>query len=272
MNAAADGKEAVIFFNTEFSGVTDISDIVTSMLAVSECRAFADFLITYSPEGGEYQDPKDKEWSHDVRSDREYDIEFLDLANSVFYEDFEALNVYRFMDLQNTRFKATSFIDDDYLNLSKGRVIRKVREDRRLVDDGPRPLQELWRSCDSEVHEWKRQLYLSVKTFEREDVSSRRKVAYYLHEWVSDYGKSPVKVLFNIMLVNLLFGLAFYCAGYGSMPDCMMGSCSAFFTIGLGLGGLEDQMLKSLVILEGAVGFVMMTYFVVVLCDWKKSR
>jgi len=271
MNEAVDRKSAILFVNTDFNGVTDFSEIVTSLLAVCDCKAFSDFIITDTSPDDEYYDHfRDDDWLPDVQTDRQYDVQFLDLANSIFYEDAEIENVFRFLDLHNTRFKEVSYIDGGYLQITKGRVFRRINEDRRLVDDESHSLQELYRSCDNGDQEGKKQLFLSLKTVEREYTETWRKTGYYLHEWISDYGKSPVRVLINIILIVGLFGIILYCSSYGDVSDCIIGSCSAFFTIGLGIGGIEDQFLEAMVISEGAIGFVMMTYFVVVLCDWKK--
>lgn len=272
MGEAVETKASVIFISTDFNGVTDIAGIVSSMLAIHECKSFADFLISERPLDGEFDHSKDIDWLNNIQSDRDYDVQFLGLANSIFYEDIDVSNVYRFLDLQNSRFKELSYIDDSYLQMTSGRIIRRISGNRRLVNDDPHPLQELYRSKDDEDQGGKLHLFLSMKTMEREYAETWRKPGYYFHEWISDYGKSPVRVLFNILLVMGVFGIALYCTSYGTVADCIIGSCSAFFTIGLGLSGIEGQLLKILVILEGAIGFVMMTYFVVVLCDWKKLR
>lgn len=91
----------------------------------------------------------------------------------------------------------------------------------------------------------------------------------YGHELLSDYGKSPTRVIIAILTVIILFAIGFHYADYG-IPDAFLNSCSSFFMIGLGAPGIDSFPIKAMVIVEGALGFVLMTYFIVVLCDGKK--
>jgi len=96
-------------------------------------------------------------------------MQFLDLSESIFYEDVEVGNVYRYVRMHNARFKENSRFDEKYLSLTKGRIIRRMDEARRLIDDKQPSLQELYMSCDSNDYDAK------IDSFQgRQDTGEKR--------------------------------------------------------------------------------------------------
>lgn len=197
-------------------------------------------------------------------------MQFLDLSESIFYEDVEVGNVYRYVRMHNARFKENSRFDEKYLSLTKGRVIRRMDEARRLIDDKQPSLQELYMSCDSNDYDTKINLFRDVKTLERRDSEWWRKTGYIAHELISDYGRSPMRVIISIVLLITAFAALFYCVGNRTIIDCLIGSCSSFFTIGISALSSDAVETKIFMIIEGAIGLILMSYFVVVLCERRK--
>ena len=243
---------------------------MVSLLAIWRCRALDDFLVLEECLKNDYGIIRKYESPIYDHAEREFDIEFLDLSESIFYEDAEIDNVYRFIRMHNVRFKESSRIDEKYMSLTKEHIIRRMDEARRLIDDKPPSLQELYRSCDSNDYETKLRLFKDAKTQERKEAEWWRKPGYVAHELLSDYGKSPVRVLLSIVLTIAIFAALFWCTGDGTSVDCLIGSCSSFFTIGINAFDAETELTKMLTIAEGALGLILMAYFVVVLCERRK--
>lgn len=270
INKAVDEKCAILITDTDFTGSTEFLGINTTLLGICGCRVYDEFRIE---DNRPYLiiDPEDSCPSPFYeQAEGKYDVQFLDLSGTIFYEDVDILNIYRFIRLNNTRFKENCYIDVDYLNLTKGHVIRRLSNKRRLIDEAPQTINELCRSCNRDDQESKMELFLNAKTIEREESSRLEKLGYYAHEMFSNYGKSPIRVLITIFYVIALFSIAFLVMDYGIIDDCITNSFSSFFTIGLSITGMEDQATKALMIAEGATGTILMAYFVVVLCDRKK--
>ena len=96
------------------------------------------------------------------------------------------------------------------------------------------------------------------------------KVAMYVHEVVSRFGKSPMLVFSLVILAILSFALLYFEAGVGTLEDCIYFSGYTFFTIGFGEVGLMVSFSKYLTIVEGGVGVVLMTYFVTTMCNKRR--
>jgi hypothetical protein len=182
----------------------------------------------------------------------------------------EVENVYRYIRMNNTRFKENSRFDERYMNPTKGHIIRRMDEDRRLIDDKQSSLQELYMSCDSNDYDTKLRLFQDAKTLERREAEWWRKIGYVAHELLSDYGKSPTRVIVTIVLVIAAFAALFYIDQNGAFVDCLIESCSSFFTIGINSFSVDTTETKMLIIIEGALGLIMMAYFVVVLCERRR--
>ncbi len=270
INKAVDEKCAIIIVGTVFNGVTEFSGLSTTFLGICGCRAYDELLIE-NDRPYLNTDPEDRRQSPFYEpAEKKYDVQFLDLSGTIFYEDVDVLNIYRFIRLNNTRFKENCYIDAEYLNLTKGQIIRRLNNRRRLIDEAPQTINELYRSCNRGDYESKMKLFFDVKVTERVESSGLKRLGYYTHELLSNYGKSPVRVLISIFSVIAVFSIVFFLTDYGTIQDCITNSFSSFFTIGLSITGLEEQASKALMIAEGAIGALLMAYFVVVLCDRKK--
>lgn len=261
-------KRCTIFLNrSKFNGTTEFSKIVTSVFSICDCRVYDYVRIDNKNE----EDESPLENQLPGPPEHEFNNQILVLDNTTFYEDADIDNTYRYVRMNNTKFKNRAYLDVDYLHLTEGMLIKRRYTDRKLIDDLPESVSELYKAYDEKEFYEKQQLFTAVKTYERDHENHWwKKLGYYAHELFSGYGKSPARVLSTILITIVAFAAVFLLAGYGTSIDCLIESCSSFFTIGLGLGAMENNGLKTAVILEGAVGFILMTYFVVVLCDRKK--
>ncbi len=264
------GGSSFLFKETIFNGTVEVRKVVVSLLVIWRCRALDDFLVLEECLKNDYEAIRKYESPIYDHAEKEYDIEFLDLSESIFYEDAEIDDVFRFIRMHNTRFKENSIINERYMGLTKGHVIRRMDEARRLIDDKQPSLQELYRSCDSNDYETKLRLFKDVKTQERKEAEWWRKPGYVTHELLSDYGKSPTRVLLSIVMTIAVFAILFWSTDNGTCVDCLIGSCSSFFTVGINAFDAETELTKMLTIAEGALGLILMSYFVVVLCERRK--
>ncbi|WP_400205123.1 hypothetical protein [Methanomethylophilus alvi] len=271
MDSAFQKKSAIEFVRSIFNGLVSISSIKSTVLAFGCCRAYDEVTIM-DMDAGRY-------FSHDSgpvrtliegRKKQDFDFQFLDLRCSIFYENVEIHNIYRFIDLSETKFKDDADIDEEYLNVTNGWPIRRISKDTRLIDYSSRTLQELFMSCNRDEYDRRERLYLDIKTQERGDCRFIFKIGYVAHEVLSNYGKSPLRVLTVMAAIIGVFSLLLFGVGYDSIGNCIIDSCSSFFTIGLGISHLDELTVKTLVVLEGAIGFALMSYFIVVLCDRRK--
>jgi len=268
----ANGRKSIIkFIHSNFNGLVTISDVKTTALVFGCCRAYDEVTIMKMDQ--------DRYFSHNsgpvrtmiyAREKQEYDIQFLDLSHTIFYENTEIQNTYRFIDLSETKFKDHSNIDENYLNVTKGWPVKRISNDTRLIDYSSRTLQELLISCNRDDYDRKEELFLDSKTQERRGCRSIFKIGYICHELLSNYGKSPLRVLVVMAAIIGIFSLLFFGMGHDAIENCILDSFSSFFTIGLNMAYLDDFTTKSLVILEGALGVSLMSYFIVVLCDRRK--
>lgn len=204
------------------------------------------------------------------RKNQDYDVQFLDLKHTIFYENVEVENIYRFIDLFETKFKDYSYIDENYLNITEGWPIKRISKNTRLIDHSSHSLNELLVSCNKDDPDRKVELYLDTKIQERKECIPVFKIGYVAHELLSNYGKSPLRVLIVMVAIIGLFSLLLSGMGHGTVGNCFLNSCSSFFTIGLGVSDLDNFSIKSLIVLEGVIGFSLMSYFIVVLCDRRK--
>ena len=266
-----DRKSVIKFVRSNFNGLVSISNVKTTALVFGCCRAYDEVTIMNLDQG--------RYFSHDsgpvrtmicAKEKQEYSIQFLDLGCTIFYENTEIQNTYRYIDLSETKFKDHLDIDEDYLNVTKGWPVKRISNDTRLIDYSSRTLQELLVSCNRDEYDRKESLFLDVKTQERGDCRSIFKIGYICHELLSNYGKSPLRVLVVMAAIIGVFSLLFFGIGHDTIENCILDSCSSFFTIGLGMAHLDEFTIKSLVVLEGALGFSLMSYFIVVLCDRRK--
>ncbi len=271
MNEAFNKNSFIRFIQTNFNGLVSVSNIRATVITFGCCRAYDEVTIIemdrgryfdrdYGPIGAMILNQKKQE----------YNIQFLDLGCTIFYENAEIQNIYRFIDLSETKFKDNLDIDEEYLDVTKGWIVKRISKDIRLIDYNSRTLQELLGSCNRDDYEKREKLFLDVKTQERGDCKLPFKIGYIAHELLSNYGKSPLRILVVMTITIGLFSLLFFSASHGTIGDCILDSCSSFFTIGLGMSHLDDCVIKSLVVLEGAIGFSLMSYFIVVLCDRRK--
>lgn len=253
--------------NSIFNGTAEFSKIVTSVFTICNCRTYD--YVCINDENTENKPLFD--FSLPSPPKHEFSNQILILDDTTFYEGADIDNTYRYIRMNNTKFKNEAYLDVEYLHLTEGWLIKKRYADRRLIDDHPESISELYKACNERDFYGKQHLFTAVKTYERDYESLWwKKLEYYTHELFSSYGKSPVRVLSTIIITIMAFTAVFLLAGYGTSIDCLIESCSSFFTIGLGLSAMENNGLKTAVILEGAVGFILMTYFVVVLCDRNK--
>ena len=268
---AHDRKSIIKFVHTNFNGLVSFSNVKTTALVFGCCRAYDEVAIMDIDQGRYFDHNSGPVQTMIINQKKQdHDIQFLDLGCTIFYENTEIQNVYRFIDLSETKFKDNSDIDEDYLNITKGWPIKRISNDTRLIDYSSRTLQELLVSCNRDEYDRREELFLDAKTQERRDCRPIFRIGYIAHELLSNYGKSPLRVLVFMAAIIGAFSLLFFVAGYGAIENCILDSCSSFFTIGLSITHLDDFTVKSLVVLEGALGFTLMSYFIVVLCDRRK--
>lgn len=120
MGTAVERKSSILFSNTTFNGITELSDITASLLGVCGCRAYDDFQISKQRMDSSYEAMEKYESDFCDTTERNYALQFIDLSGTIFYENTEISNVYRFICMNNTRFKEYCYIDTDYLNVTEG--------------------------------------------------------------------------------------------------------------------------------------------------------
>ena len=209
-----------------------------------------------------------------------YPVQVLDVSRTRFDGGLSIDRVYNHLGMMDPELGGTVVLDHRYNRITRGSFIGSTDPGCRMFTRGQDGTNH---SVDPDVllsvseamarnrqFEEAERYYISYKVRKRDGEDSVYKAAMYVHEVVSRFGKSPVRVFSLVILAILAFALLYCEAGVGTLEDCIYFSGYTFFTIGFGEVGPMVSFSKYLTLVEGGVGVVLMTYFVTTMCNKRR--
>lgn len=258
----------------------NLADIVATGVRISDCVSKNGCSIRHGDTDADdgFFDRMDAEVSQ--MPPHTYLIQVLELSNTRFDGGLNVDKVYNHLGMMDPELDGVIVLDHGYNRIDSGILFGKTNPDCRLFtrkDDGinhpvdPDVLLSLSESMSrNRRFEEAERYYISYKIRRRDDAEPMLKAGMYLHELVSRFGKSPMRVFALVVLAIMLFALLYLEAGVGTLEDCIYFSGYTFFTIGFGEVGPMTSFSKYLTIVEGGTGVVLMTYFVTTMCNKRR--
>lgn len=258
-------RYGIIITGCDIKGYFEMSFIFVpeGRLLLRGCSFRSKTLLSFSPDES-FEFPRTLE-IRDEDFDVPYNISELRIDHCRFFEECSVSNDFQKMSLSESIFLGKINIDIGYFKIVCGNIIKRIPTECRLLTDSSDDLFVL--SENEYVH--RRYLesglfYIAGKIKERESSSSFLRFLNLMHGAISDYGKSPTKVLMTVIMCIACFSVVYYILGV-SPEDCLFFSSSSFFTIGFSIGNVTLPV-QYVAVVEGGLGFVLMSYFLAVSC------